>query len=41
VKRFGARDRSTLVMFKGPKEVGRLVFQAGESEIKALLDRAL
>lgn len=41
VKRFGARDRSTLIMYKGAKEVARLQFQAGEAEIRALLDKAL
>ena len=41
VKQFGARDRSTLIMFKGTKEVGRIVFEAGAKEIQALLDKGL
>ena len=33
--------RSTLVLIKGGNEVGRLVAQAGVTEIKALLDSGL
>ena len=41
MKQFGARDRSTLVMFKGAKEVGRVVWVTDEKAIQALLDKAL
>jgi hypothetical protein len=33
--------RSTLVVLKGDKELGRLVAQTGKAEIRALLDTAL
>ncbi len=33
--------RSTLVLLKGGKEVGRVVAETRESRIKALLDQAL
>ncbi|WP_417241477.1 thioredoxin family protein [Celeribacter sp.] len=33
--------RSTLVVLKGDQELGRIVAQTGESEIKALMDTAL
>ena len=41
MKQFGARDRSTLIMFKGAKEVGRVVWQTEELIIQELLDKAL
>ena len=41
MKQFGARERSTLIMFKGAKEVGRVVNVTGEKEIQALIDKAL
>ena len=41
MKRFGATDRSTLIMFRGNKEVGRLYGVTGEKEIQALLDKGL
>ena len=41
MKRFGASDRSTLIMFRGKKEVGRLYGETGEKEIKALIDKGL
>jgi len=41
MKQFNARDRSTLIMFKGAKEIGRVVFVTDEKEIQALLDKAL
>ena len=33
--------RSTLVLIKGGKEIGRLVAVTGKSQIKALLDKGL
>jgi hypothetical protein len=41
MKKFGARDRSTLIAFRGNREVGRLSWETGEKEIRALVDRAL
>ena len=41
MKRFGASDRSTLIMFKGQKEVGRVSFVTDEKEIRALIDKGL
>ena len=41
MKQFGARDRSTLIMFKGAKEVGRLTGDTEELIIQELLDKAL
>mgnify|MGYP003338993441 CR=1 FL=1 len=41
MKQFGARDRSTLIMFKGQKEVGRVSFVTDEKEIRALIDKGL
>ena len=41
MKRFGATDRSTLIMFRGKKEVGRLFGETGDKEIKALIDKGL
>ena len=37
---FGTRDRSTLIMFKGTKEVGRVQWETDEKAIQALLDKA-
>lgn len=39
MKQFGARDRSTLIMFKGAKETGRVVFETEAKAIQAMLDR--
>lgn len=41
MKQFGARDRSTLIMFKGAKEVGRVVWQTEELIIEELLEKGL
>ena len=41
MKRFGATDRSTLIMFRGAKEVDRLYGVTESREIQALLDKAL
>ena len=41
MKRFGASDRSTLIMFRGKKEVGRLYAETGDKEIQALIDKGL
>jgi thiol:disulfide interchange protein len=41
VKAFGARKQSTLVIYKGDKEVGRAVGITGEDRIKALLNKAI
>ena len=41
MKQFKARDRSTLIMFKGAKEVGRVVFVTDATEIQTLFDKAL
>ena len=41
MKRFGAKDRSTLIMFRGTREVGREYGVTDSKEIQALLDRAL
>lgn len=41
MKRFGARERSTLIMFKGAKETGRIVFEADAKVIQSLFDKAL
>ena len=38
---FGARSRSTLIVLKGKKEIGRLVGDTSEASIKALLEKAL
>ena len=40
MKQFGARDRSTLIVFKGSRETGRLSWETDEKTIRALLDRA-
>ena len=41
MKRFGANDRSTLIMFRGAKEVGRVHAVTDIREIQALLDKGL
>lgn len=41
VKSLNIPRRSTLVVLKGDRELGRLVAQTGRAEIKALLDTAL
>ncbi len=41
MKRFGANDRSTLIMFRGSKEVGRVYGVTDGKEIQALLDKGL
>jgi len=38
---FGAQSRSTLIVFKGKTEMGRLVGDTSEASIKALLHKAL
>lgn len=38
VKRFGARSQSTLIVFKGAREVGRSVGDTSEAGIRALLE---
>lgn len=40
MKQFGARDRSTLIVFKGAKETGRLYGDTDPKAIRALLDKA-
>lgn len=39
VKRFGARSQSTLIVFKGTREVDRSVGDTSEAGIRALLER--
>ena len=41
MKRFGANDRSTLIMFRGTREVGRLYAVTEGKDIQALLDKGL
>jgi thiol-disulfide isomerase/thioredoxin len=41
VKRFGARDRSTLIVFKNGKEVGRTLAETRREAIADLLSKAL
>ena len=41
MKRFGAHDRSTLIMFRGTKEVGRVYAVTDSKDIQALLDKGL
>jgi hypothetical protein len=41
MKRFGASDRSTLIMFRGAREVGRLHAVTDGKAIQALLDKGL
>ena len=41
VKALGARRQSTLLVFKGDKEVGRLVAVTREDRIRELLNKAL
>ena len=41
MKRFGATDRSTLIMFRGTKEVGRVYAVTEAKDIQALLDKGL
>lgn len=41
MKRFGANDRSTLIMFRGTKEVGRVYSVTEAKEIQALLNKGL
>jgi len=40
VKRMNIPRRSTLVLLKGGKELGRVVAQTGEAPIRGLLDKA-
>jgi len=40
MKQCGARDRSTLIVFKGAKETGRLYGDTDYKAIRALLDKA-
>ncbi|QGM98885.1 thioredoxin family protein [Methylocystis parvus] len=41
VKALKARNQSTIIVFKGEKEVGRSVGETDEKTISALLDKAL
>lgn len=41
VKQLGARSQSTLIVFKGTKEVGRSVGDTRRASIASLLDKAL
>ncbi len=41
VKHFKARRQSTLVVFKGDKELGRAVAITSEDKLRALVDKAL
>ncbi|WP_424362477.1 thioredoxin family protein [Methylocystis parvus] len=41
VKALKARNQSTIIVFKGAKEVGRSVGETDEKAISALLDKAL
>lgn len=41
MRNFNAQSRSTLIVFKGKTEVGRLVGDTKEASIKALLKKAL
>ena len=41
VSELGVRRRSTLVMFNGGQEVGRVVSRTGERDIEALFKAAL
>ena len=41
VKEFKARKQSTLVVFKGDKELGRAVGITSEEKIRALVDKAI
>ncbi len=41
VKQFGARIQSTLIVYKGKKEVGRSVGDTDPASLAALLDKAL
>ena len=41
VRKYGVPRRSTLVMLKGGRTVGKIIAQTGERQIKALLDQGL
>ncbi len=41
MRRFGAQDRATLIVFKGSKEMGRSVFDTNQPSIEALLGKGL
>ena len=41
MKRFGAHDLSTLIMYRGAKEVGRVHGVTDSRAIQALLDNGL
>ena len=41
MKRFGAHDLSTLIMYRGAKEVGRVHGVTDSKAIQALLDKGL
>ena len=41
MRSFGAQSRSTLIVFKGKKEIGRLVGDTKEASIRILLEKAL
>ncbi len=41
MRRLGAQDRATLIVFKGSKEEGRSVFDTNQASIEALLAKGL
>jgi thioredoxin-like negative regulator of GroEL len=41
VKQFKARQQSTLIVYKGDKELARAVGITGEDQIRALVDKAI
>ena len=41
MRSFNASERSTLIVFKGKKEVGRLVGDTSEAAIRALLEKGI
>ncbi|MFY9639704.1 MAG: thioredoxin family protein [Rhodomicrobium sp.] len=41
MRKFGAQDRATLIVFKGTKEEGRSVFDTNQASIEALLGKGL
>ena len=41
MRTFGAKDRATLIVFKGSQEVGRSMFDTNRDSIEALLTKGL
>ena len=41
MRTFSASERSTLIVFQGQKEVGRLVGDTSEAAIRALLEKGI